>query len=122
MPSSLRSHLPDHELLRALTDVVSRDRATTAEMLALIGEAERRRLYAAAGFESMHRYCVGKLKMSGDVAYQRVRAARVSRRFPSVLEAVADGRLNVSTLVRLVPHLKWNAGSGGTRVALGCRG
>ena len=122
MPSSLRSHLPDHELLRALTDVVSRDRATTAEMLALIGEAERRRLYAAAGFESMHRYCVGKLKMSGDVAYKRVRAARVSRRFPSVLEAVADGRLNVSTLVRLVPHLKWMPAAAGLELLSAAEG
>ena len=80
MLASLRTSLPDHELLSSLTDIVSRDRATTAEMLELIGEVERRRLYAAAGFESMHRYCVGKLKMSGDMAYKRVRAARVSRR------------------------------------------
>lgn len=122
MLSSLRSHLPDHELLRALTDVVSKDRATTAEMLALIGEAERRRLYAAAGFESMHRYCVGKLKMSGDVAYKRVRAARVSRRFPSVLEAVTDGRLNVSTLVRLAPHLKWMPAAAGVELLSAAEG
>ena len=113
MLSSLRSHLPDQELLRALNDAVTRDRATTAELLALIGEVERRRLYAAAGFESMHRYCVGKLKMSGDVAYKRVRAARVTRRFPSVFEAVTDGRLNVSTLVRLAPHLKWMPAAAG---------
>jgi len=122
MLSSVRSGLPDHELLRALTDVVSRDRATTAEMLALIGEAERRRLYAAAGFESMHRYCVGKLMMSGDVAYKRVRAARVSRRFPTVLEAITDGRLNVSTLVRLAPHLKWMPAAAGLELLAAAEG
>lgn len=122
MLSPLRSHLPDHELLRALTDVVTRDRATTAEMLALIGEAERRRLYAAAGFESMHRYCVGKLKMSGDMAYKRVRAARVSRRFPTVLEAVTDGRLNVSALVRLAPHLKWMPAAAGLELLSAAEG
>jgi hypothetical protein len=122
MLSPLRSHLPDHELLRALTDVVTRDRATTAEMLVLIGEVERRRLYAAAGFESMHRYCVGKLRMSGDVAYKRVRAARVSRRFPSVLEAVTDGRLNVSTLVRLGPHLKWMPAAAGLELLSAAEG
>ena len=122
MLSTLRSQLLDHELLRALNDVVTRDRATTAEMLALIGEAERRRLYAAAGFESMHRYCVGKLKMSGDMAYKRVRAARVSRRFPSVLEAVADGRLNVSTLVRLAPHLKWMPAAAGLELLAAAEG
>jgi 5-methylcytosine-specific restriction endonuclease McrA len=91
-------------------------------MLTLIGEFERRRLYAAAGFESMHRYCVGKLKMSGDVAYRRVRAARVSRRFPSILEAVADGRLNVSTLVRLAPHLKWMPAAAGLELLAAAEG
>jgi len=91
-------------------------------MLALIGEVERRRLYAAAGFESMHRYCVGRLKMSGDVAYKRVRAARVSRRFPAVLEAVTDGRLNVSTLVRLAPHLKWMPAAAGLELLSAAEG
>jgi 5-methylcytosine-specific restriction endonuclease McrA len=122
MISLSRSHLPDHELLRALTDVVTRDRATTAEMLSLIGEVERRRLYAAAGFESMHRFCVGKLKMSGDMAYKRVRAARVSRRFPLVLDAVTDGRLNVSTLVRLAPHLKWMPAAAGLELLSAAEG
>ena len=122
MVSISGSHLPDHELLRALTDVVTRDRATTAEMLSLIGEVERRRLYAAAGFESMHRYCVGKLKMSSDMAYKRVRAARVSRRFPSVLGAVTDGRLNVSVLVRLAPHLKWVPAAAGIELLTAAEG
>src|ERR1041385_2494312 len=43
MPSYSRSHLADHVLLRALTTAVTQDRATTAEMLALIAEVEHRR-------------------------------------------------------------------------------
>ena len=54
MLSCSRSHMADHVLLRTLDDVVTRDRTTTAEMLALIAEVERRRLYAEAGFESMY--------------------------------------------------------------------
>ena len=99
-------HLADHVLLRALTDVVTKDRATTVEMLVLIAEVDRRRLYAGAGSESMYAYCVRHLHMSEDVAYKRIRTARVTRRFPAVLEAVSDGRLNLSTVVRLAPHLK----------------
>ena len=101
-----RSHLADHALLLALTDVVTKDRATTVEMLALIAEVDRRRLYAGAGFESMYVYCVRHLRMSEDVAYKRIRTARVSRQFPDILERVSDGRLNLTTIVCLAPHLK----------------
>ena len=106
MLSYSRSHLADHVLLRTLADVVTKDRATTSEMLSLIAEVERRRLYAEAGFESMYAYCVRHLHMSEDVAYKRIRTARVSRRFPRILELIPDGRLNLTSIVCLAPHLR----------------
>jgi 5-methylcytosine-specific restriction endonuclease McrA len=53
----------------------------------------------------MFAYCVGKLGFSEDVAFKRIRAARVARKFPAVLDAVADGRLHVAAIVLLSPHL-----------------
>jgi hypothetical protein len=43
--------------------------------------------------------------MNEQVAFKRIRAARAARRFPVVLEAVAAGRLNVSAVVLVAPHL-----------------
>jgi hypothetical protein len=43
--------------------------------------------------------------MSEDVAYKRICAARAARRFPAIFDALADGRLHVSAVVMLAPHL-----------------
>jgi hypothetical protein len=119
MPSYSRAHLADHVLLRALTTAVSQDRATTAEMLALIAEVEHRRLYAGEGFSSMYRYCVEKLLMSEDVACKRILTARAARRFAAIIPAIAEGRLTVSTVALLSTHLKTEHGGAILSQALG---
>src|SRR5438132_14271826 len=74
-------------------------------MLADIAEVEERRLYAPAGFPSMYAYCLEALHFSEDSACKRIRAARVARQFPAIFPAVADGRLHLSGVVLLAPHL-----------------
>lgn len=100
------AHLSDSTLTDRLDQLARRDRGTTVELLLHIAEFDRRRLYAPAGFPSMHGYCVGRLRMSDDVAFKRIRVARAALRFPSIQEAIGDGRLNVSGVVLLAPHLK----------------
>jgi hypothetical protein len=100
------TRVPGTELLEQLRVVTARDRATTAEMLALISEADRRRLFARESFASMFRYCVRKLRMSEDIAYKRIQAARAARRFPAILDMVADGRLHLTAVVMLAPFLR----------------
>ena len=119
MLSRSRSHLADQVLLRTLADVVTKDRATTAELLTLIAEVDRRGLYRGEGYPSMYRYCVGRLRMSEDVACKRILTARASRRFPAILPAVADGRLTVSTVALMSRHLKTPAGEALLAAALG---
>jgi hypothetical protein len=99
------THVPDPVLLRDLRSLLARDRATTAELLAHLAEVDARHLYAAAGYPSMFAWCVEELRLSEDVAYKRIQAARTARRFPVVFSAVADGRLNLSGVVLLAPHL-----------------
>jgi 5-methylcytosine-specific restriction endonuclease McrA len=99
------SNLSDSTLLRNLATLVSRDRATTAEILAHIAEVDARELYRQAAYPSMYAYCVGELRMSEDAAYKRIQAARVARRFPVALAAVADGRLHLGAVCLLAPHL-----------------
>jgi len=99
------SHLSDEALLRGLSALVAQDRTTTAAMLAHIAEVDERRLYLPAGYDSMFSYCVGELSFSVDAAAKRIQAARTARRFPTIFEAVAEGRLHLSGVVLLAPHL-----------------
>lgn len=105
MRAYILEQLADDDLLRALAGLVSHERTTTATMLAHIAEVDARRLYLPAGHSSMYAYCVDELRFSEGSAFKRIRVARAARRFPVLFDAIADGRLNVSVVVLLVPHL-----------------
>jgi hypothetical protein len=99
------SHLSDESLLRGLIALVAQDRITTAEMLAHIAEVDERKLYLPAGHPSMYLYCVRELHLSEDAAAKRIQAARAARRFPAIFAGLASGRLHLSGVVLLAPHL-----------------
>jgi hypothetical protein len=99
------SHVPDQDLLRDLAALVARERVTTAELLAHIGEVDARRLWAPAGHPSMQAYCVEELHLSEDSARKRIHAANAARRVPAILPALADGRLSLSAVIQLAPWL-----------------
>src|SRR5512145_2838769 len=80
------TQLSDDELLQRLNTLVARDRAITAALLAHLAEVDERRLYAPAGYSSMHAYCVGELRFSDDEAYKRIRVARATRVVPALLD------------------------------------
>jgi len=98
-------HLADHELLRDLTALAARERVNTAELLAHIAEVDERKLYVPAAYGCMRDWCVGELKMSEDAAAKRIHVARVARRFPLLLAALADGRLHLSGMAVLASNL-----------------
>lgn len=99
------AHLSDAALLRDLTLLAARDRATTARVLAHIAEVDARKLYVPAGFSSMREYCVRELRYSDHAARKRIHAAHVARRFPAIFGAVADGRLHLAAVVTLAAAL-----------------
>jgi 5-methylcytosine-specific restriction endonuclease McrA len=99
------THLSDAALLRDLAALIAHDRVTTAAVLAHIAEVDARRLYAPAGYPSMHAYCVGELRLSEDAASKRIQAARAARQFPALFAAVAEGRLYLAAVCLLAPHL-----------------
>ena len=117
MKSYSLSHVSNGELLKNLHDLVARDRITTVELLAHLGEVEARKLFAPAGYPSMHKYCVLHLGLDPEVAYKRVHAARAARRFPQIFDALAQGRLTVTVVVMLEPHLEDQTGAELIRVA-----
>ena len=100
----LRS-LSDDDLLRRLADLVGRSRRVEADLVAHVAEVDARRLYRREAASSMHVYCVEVLHLSDAEAYLRIAVARASRAHPGLLTMLADGRLHLSGIERLAPHL-----------------
>jgi len=100
------SRLSNEALFQELEESVAQDCPHTARQVALIAEVEGRRLYAPAGYPSMYTYCVGGLHLSEDAAYKRIQVARVARRYPAVLAALAEGRVHLTGLNLLAAHFK----------------
>src|SRR5260221_14669716 len=104
MPNYSLAHLSASKLCQDLRSGTVDDRVALAMRLAQIAEFDRRRLYLPS-HPSMYRFCVLELKYSEDAACKRICVARAARRFPAIFTAIADGRLNPSTVVMLAPHL-----------------
>ena len=98
--------LADRDLLSRLADLARRERGATVELIAHLAELDARKLYRGEGYGSLFRYCTDALRLSEHAAYCRIEAARIARAFPVVLDRLADGALNLTTLGLLGPHLR----------------
>ncbi len=101
---SLKS-VRDEDLLRQLFELAKQSRGVEAEVVAHVGEVELRRLYAQAACSSMFEYCRRILRLRENEAYLRITVARAAREHPALLEMLRDGRLHLSGIARLAPHL-----------------
>ena len=97
--------LSDDELLRHLSEIVQRSRRVEADLIAHIGEVDDRRLFAREACSSMFSYCVEVLHLSEAESYFRIAVARAARKHPLLLTMLGDGRLHVSGIAILAPHL-----------------
>jgi hypothetical protein len=104
-PVSFPEHLSNKELIAALPLLGRRESQSIAELVAYLAEVDARRLYRDQAFPSMHQYCVDALHLCEGAAYKRITAARTARRFPIILEMLADCRLHLSAVCLLAPHL-----------------
>ncbi len=95
----------DDELLRRLALLLQQSRRVEADLVAHVGEVDARRLYAREAAPSMFAYCTQVLRLSEAEAYLRIAAARACREHPAPLEMLADGRLHLSAVAKLAPHL-----------------
>jgi hypothetical protein len=98
--------LSDRDLLARLGDLAGRERTALVELVAHLAELDTRRgAYLAAGYGSLFVYCTGALRLSEDAAYNRVEAARACRRFPVILDLLADGSVTLTAIRMLGRHL-----------------
>jgi hypothetical protein len=97
--------LTDAELLTATRRLVGRSNQLLAALLAHLGEVEARGIHRIRACSILYVYCIYELRYSEDEAYRRVAAARLVRRFPALLDAIAVGELHLTGLLMLGPHL-----------------
>jgi hypothetical protein len=105
MKISIPSHLSDADLVAEVTSLAGREREATAQLIAYLAELDARRLYLPAGFSSLFTYCTEVLRLSEAEAYNRIEAARAARRFPVILDRLAEGSLNITTVRLLASDL-----------------
>jgi hypothetical protein len=97
--------LADRELEAEVVRLAACERGSTVVLVSHLAELYGRRLHERAGFSSLFVYCVEILRLSEHEAYDRMKAAKVARRYPQVLDGLASGDLNLTTVRLLAPHL-----------------
>ena len=95
----------DTVVLRNTDELIARDCLTTAELLAHVAAVDERKLYLMAAFPSMVAWCCSKLRMTRAAAFRRIQAARTARQYPAMFPALAEGRLHLTAVCMLAPHL-----------------
>jgi hypothetical protein len=105
MHTNAFAHVTDEKLLSDLAALCSSERQATATLLAHLAEVDARELFKPTPYPSMFAYCTRVLHLAEAVAYKRIRAARIARQFPQILDAIADGRLHVTGVAMLAPHI-----------------
>lgn len=100
--------LSDTELLSEIARLATCERQATAHLIASLAEVDARRLYLGVGCSSLFTYCTQVLHLSEHAAYGRIEAARIARRFPVILERLADGSTTLTAICLLSSHLTTN--------------
>jgi 5-methylcytosine-specific restriction endonuclease McrA len=107
MSTVLRSftQLSNAELLSEVRALAQGERHATVQLIASLIELDVRRLYLGEGYSSLFTYCTRVLRLSEHAAYGRIEAARAARRFPVILNLLADGAMTLTTVGLLARHL-----------------
>ena len=99
------SHLADAELLTSTRRLVGASNKLLSQLLLHLAEVETRGIHRTRACASLYTYCIYELRLSEDAAARRSSAARLVKRFPLLLDAIAAGELHLTGLLMLGPHL-----------------
>jgi hypothetical protein len=98
------ANLSDDELLSSLSAVCFETRCLLGRLLVHLIEVEARRLDLRSACSSLFDFCQRRLGMSESEAVRRIEAARLVRRFPSLLGAIERGDIHLTALLLLRDH------------------
>jgi hypothetical protein len=98
------ANLSDDELLSSLSAVCFETRRLLGHLLVHLIEVEARRLDLRSACSSLFDFCQRRLRMSESEAVRRIEAARLVRRFPSLLGPIERGDIHLTALLLLRDH------------------
>ena len=98
--------LSDEELVSQIASLCLEGRRLVARLIVHLIEVEDRALDKRSACSSMWEFCTERLKMSEGETSRRLNAAKLVRRFPSVLGRIERGEVHLSALKQLAPYLE----------------
>ena len=98
--------LSDEELVSQIASLCLEGRRLVARLIVHLIEVEDRALDKKSACSSMWAFCTERLRMSEGETSRRLNAAKLVRRFPSVLGRLERGDVHLSALRQLGPYLK----------------
>ncbi len=102
----MRTCLSDEELVSQVASLCLEGRRLVARLIVHLIEVEDRALDKKSACSSMWAFCTERLGMSEGETSRRLNAAKLVRRFPSVLGRLERGDVHLSALRQLGPYLK----------------
>src|SRR5690606_18818366 len=91
--------LSDSQLEQTLQNAVTKENELKIQILHLLAEVERRRLYSKS-YPSLFEYCVKVLKYSCAAAQRRIDSMRAMKLIPEIEEKIVSGELNLSSIAQ----------------------
>jgi hypothetical protein len=99
------AHLSNGEILTRTRHLAGKSNQLLAALLLHLAEIEGRGIHRTRACTSLYAYCIYELRMSEDAAARRSGAAKLVKRFPAAIDAIARGELHLTGLLMLGPHL-----------------
>jgi len=97
--------ISDDQLFAAVQHLTARSNVALADLLAHLGEVERRGVHRLRACASLYTYCIYELRLSEDAAFRRSKAARLVREYPELHDAIAKGEIHLTGVLMIGPHL-----------------
>jgi 5-methylcytosine-specific restriction endonuclease McrA len=94
------------ELNRSAERLVAAENRHVASLIAHLSEISRRKVHLDLRYENLFDYCVTHLRLSEGSAYLRIQVANICRRFPQILDHLAENKITLTVAGLLCPHLR----------------
>jgi hypothetical protein len=106
------TELSDEELEMRLKDAAGVERQSLRNLLEHLIEFDNRKLYLQRGCPHLFAYCTERLGYSEDEACRRIHAARCAKSNREILDSIEGGRLTMTAVNLIAPHIHKAHGSG----------